>query len=673
MAEKILPTRILLRCDTYANWMASQTILKQGEAAIAYFPLTRRLEDLSNTTPDNTPPAVGIKIGDGSRTFSQLPWVQAIAADVYNWAKAENKPTYTAQEIQGLQSFIEQVGGGASGGGGSSTRIYQIVEGTDENIHKFYLRYIDDNGNWVIDTSSYIDLTALSDVVSWIGTTILNEYPSMTARVSEQIQFFLGRLEITDIAQANQFVTSVSQEGGIVSVTRARPNFSNLTGYATVSQGGTGRTSLPEGEVLVGNENNAITTRKIADEITNNNDLVPNYLIKQYVDSATAGLEGAMHYVGDATVAPQGANNPQISGYNFSNAQPGDVVLWEYKEYVWTGGSWRLLGDEGSYAVKGSIKNADIDDEANIAQSKIAGLADSLDTKVDKENGKGLSTNDYTTEEKVKLAGIEDGAQKNAIEHIFLNEDEQIPHTANGQNNVVELQVKEFDDESRRKLGTIAEGAQVNTIEGISVNGTAQSVNSSKVVALQIKEFTDEDRRKFNTIEENAQENVIEEIALNGTTVQPDQNKKVNLEIISLTQEQVDKLDGIEAGAEVNVINSIIYDRVPLNANNGVVTITPDPHTEHENVIESIVINGTEYPPDSNKQVNITIDQAALNLNVLEGAEIPPLSGNTKVEVDIVSKKLQLARIAATGNVSDLLQTADTYVLLDCGSSTDVI
>lgn len=38
-----------------------------------------------------------------------------------------------------------------------------------------------------------------------------------------------------------------------------------------------------------------------------------------------------------------------------------------------------------------------------------------LDNKVDKVNGKGLSTNDYTTTEKNKLAGIEAGAQVNVI------------------------------------------------------------------------------------------------------------------------------------------------------------------------------------------------------------------------------------------------------------------
>lgn len=37
-------------------------------------------------------------------------------------------------------------------------------------------------------------------------------------------------------------------------------------------------------------------------------------------------------------------------------------------------------------------------------------ILERLDTKVDKESGKGLSTNDYTTTEKNKLAGIAAGA-----------------------------------------------------------------------------------------------------------------------------------------------------------------------------------------------------------------------------------------------------------------------
>jgi len=43
-------------------------------------------------------------------------------------------------------------------------------------------------------------------------------------------------------------------------------------------------------------------------------------LIKNYVDNATAGLTGAMHFIGEATVAivNNSTINPKIEGYNFS-------------------------------------------------------------------------------------------------------------------------------------------------------------------------------------------------------------------------------------------------------------------------------------------------------------------------------------------------------------------
>jgi len=44
MAEHTIETRILLRYDTYSNWMNSTVILKQGEAAIAVFPNVRVID-----------------------------------------------------------------------------------------------------------------------------------------------------------------------------------------------------------------------------------------------------------------------------------------------------------------------------------------------------------------------------------------------------------------------------------------------------------------------------------------------------------------------------------------------------------------------------------------------------------------------------------------------------
>jgi hypothetical protein len=46
--------------------------------------------------------------------------------------------------------------------------------------------------------------------------------------------------------------------------------------------------------------------------------LAYNYAVKAYVDNAVAGLEGAMHFVGEATVEPRGNTDPKVSDYNFS-------------------------------------------------------------------------------------------------------------------------------------------------------------------------------------------------------------------------------------------------------------------------------------------------------------------------------------------------------------------
>ena len=55
----------------------------------------------------------------------------------------------------------------------------------------------------------------------------------------------------------------------------------------------------------------------------------------------------------------------------------------------------------------------------NVVESKA--IYEALETKVNKVSGKGLSTNDYTTFEKNKLAGIEDGANNTVVDHTVSN------------------------------------------------------------------------------------------------------------------------------------------------------------------------------------------------------------------------------------------------------------
>jgi len=89
-------------------------------------------------------------------------------------------------------------------------------------------------------------------------------------------------------------------------------------------------------------------------------------------------------------------------------------------QYWSAGAVIEFLYDGSYYHMLGAVKDADttitVDtamsaSSTNPVQNKV--ITDALANKVDKVTGKGLSTNDYTTTEKNKLAGIAEGAEVN--------------------------------------------------------------------------------------------------------------------------------------------------------------------------------------------------------------------------------------------------------------------
>lgn len=92
---KTLNARLALKYDLLSNWMSesNQFILKRGEIAIAEIPAV----DPANKQN----PPVMFKVGDGEKTFNQLDWASALAADVYSWAKASGLSVDTASIADG--------------------------------------------------------------------------------------------------------------------------------------------------------------------------------------------------------------------------------------------------------------------------------------------------------------------------------------------------------------------------------------------------------------------------------------------------------------------------------------------------------------------------------------------------------------------------------------------
>ena len=81
-----LKTRISLKYDSLEAWGKSTLVLNKGEVAIATIPAI-------DAAKKQLPPVM-FKVGDGTHTFSELDWASGLAADVYGWAKAANRPAY---------------------------------------------------------------------------------------------------------------------------------------------------------------------------------------------------------------------------------------------------------------------------------------------------------------------------------------------------------------------------------------------------------------------------------------------------------------------------------------------------------------------------------------------------------------------------------------------------
>ena len=141
---------------------------------------------------------------------------------------------------------------------------------------------------------------------------------------------------------------------------------------------------------------------------------------KTEVDAKVSSVYKYKGSVADESALP---TEGQVTGdvYNLENTG---------MNVAWTGEGWDKLGsvidltpyltkeDAGkTYAAKATtLEGYGIAD----AYTKLA-VDTELDKKVDKETGKQLSTNDYTTAEKTKLTGIATGAEVNKIDAVKVN------------------------------------------------------------------------------------------------------------------------------------------------------------------------------------------------------------------------------------------------------------
>lgn len=162
-------------------------------------------------------------------------------------------------------------------------------------------------------------------------------------------------------------------------------------GYLTIELTATGQPKAKVG--------NGTDTWAALPYLTAETDL-SSYATKDYVDT---GISSAISALG--TVFTVKGRVDSVDGLPNTDNKSGDVYLVgaedadNFAEYYWTGTLWDFMGqttevDLSNYYTK----------DATYSKTEVDNL---LAAKVDKVEGKGLSTEDFTTELKTKLEGLE--------------------------------------------------------------------------------------------------------------------------------------------------------------------------------------------------------------------------------------------------------------------------
>lgn len=633
-----LQTRIALKYDSYANWTSNNPVLLAGEVAIATIPTPA--EGQPNVTGFQNLPNVVMKVGDGTSHYNDLKFVSALAADVYDWAKASERPTYQAEDIVGLQKFVED----HSDFDTNTEYTIVPVEGAE---YKYELKYknLEDSAFKSFNTPVYMDMSGADTRLKAVEETI-KSLTGASGGIQGAINEAVAKLDGTasQEAGADGLALSVTTTDGVVTAISGSiaANTYDAHGAAAAVQGETSSTVKDAMDAAKAADDKAAAAQKAADDeaaarkaaiealdfagvegtqegatikfvdkISQADGVISAELgelvfnsaynastnkaaTMSDVTAAVADLNGAMHFEGVSTTDPVNAGVSIAEKPDYV-AAAGDVVIFVNAnntpvEYVYDGAKWHQLGNE-SIAQK-AIENLDVADITVGADSTLSVIGET----------DGLV---HATAVKIQIA------------------ESQVTD--------LEKDLKALADEDDRLEGLIGDNAAaIATIQG------EDKAKSMRAVA------TEEAVKAIQTLDK-------ENAAQAGKYISA-----------------ISQVDGVVTAsyADLPVIPA-------LELTEGTATT---PEAESVAVIADIDVDGHTI---SDTRVNVVTAAgvaaaiARLDADKDVSSAKHVMTGVTQVDGVITSiDEVQLADIAFSGDVKDLKQEANSYVVFNCGSSS---
>ena len=258
-----------------------------------------------------------------------------------------------------------------------------------------------------------------------------------------------------------------------------------------------------------------------------------------------------------------------------------------------------------------------------------------VNTKVDKVVGKQLSTEDYTSEEKEKLAGLSNYDDSEVKEDVSNNTQaiSTLTQTVNSKVDKIEgkgLSTEDYTSNDKTKLAGIEEGAQVNIITSVS-GRTGDVVLSKTDVGLNDVDNTSDLDKPISTATQSALDLKVDKVSGKGLSTN------------DYTSEEKSKLEGIEAEANKYEHPTTSGNKhIPSGGTSGQILVNTEDGTAawadtSSKIEEQFQLLNTMWEQLQEEQVNLQsqIDSMAINEDVYAYG----------VEWDVTVADLTLTRI----------------------------
>ena len=636
--NKELKTRIALKYDSYANWRTNNPVLLKGEVAIATVETGDTDQSFTNL------PNTVIKVGNGSAHYNDLPFLSALAADVHSWAKAAVKPSYEAKEIVGLQDYIEKISDI------DTDTQYRIVP-VEGATYKYQLESKSLTGAWTpVAENGLIDISdadkRLDNVEAILAKAGLGaDGKDVAAMIAEAIAGLDS--EKSQAAGADGLALNVKIENGLLTSVSGSIAANTYDAY--------GAAKAVQGE----------TTHTVAEAYA-------------LADAAQTADE-----VAAAVQAEANARDAAIKALDYAAYEAGSA----------TGATISFVGEISETdgiiaATKRDLKFQTAYDPEN---NKAATMADVTSAVADLNGAmhfEGVVTfnpadyvkethGEYAAGDVVMFAGGETGQY---IEYVFDG-----------------TKFIQLGDESLAgRLIAALDMTQMDVAAGETIKFIAQ--NDGKVSA----------EKQSIQITEAQVTGLVDDLAAKATNADLEAAGRK----ITALEEAVKDITGIEGDGEIvpvgtqitNAINALDKADAAVEGQyvsavsqaDGVITVTraalptiPNVEVDQGTVTpqsgEVAVVTGVEVDANNKHKLNVARSTAitaaavnakiqALDATIATSSNKHVLTGITETDGVLTGKtEVALADIAFSGNVKDLVQTAETYVLFNCGTSSDVI